>query len=253
MAAVSHSSGVRLAVAVMSTLTLTSARASAQAPAPPAGPWTGSAGAGLAFTSGNTDTSSINVGYDFTYDPKTRNVVKSDALYLRADTNDELTVSRFGLNARDQYQLTSRSFAYGQVQYLHDKFKDIDYLVAPTAGLGYKLVDAAATTLTVDGGLGGVWEKNTGFDAQHTGAVTASEHFVQKLSDTSSVSQQVIGLWKTADFGDALYTFGTTLAANLTSKSQVKIDLLDTYKAKPPTAATKSNDIALVFSIGYKL
>jgi putative salt-induced outer membrane protein YdiY len=252
MAVISHSSGVRLVFVFLFAVTLTSARASAQAPAP-AGPWTGSAGAGLAFTSGNTDTSSINVGYDLTYDPKTKNVVKSDALYLRAKTNDELTVSRLGLNARDQYQLSSRAFTYGQVQYLHDKFKDIDYLIAPTAGLGYKLVNAASTTLTVDGGLGGVWEKNPGFDVQHSGAVTASEHFVQKLSDTANVSQQVIGLWKTADFGDALYTFGTTLAANLTSKSQVKIDLLDTYKAKPPTPAIKSNDVALVFTIGYKL
>jgi hypothetical protein len=41
----------------------------------------------------------------------------------------------------------------------------------------------------------------------------------------------------------------------VTSKSQVKIELLDSYKAKPPTAATatKGNDVAIVFSIGYKL
>jgi putative salt-induced outer membrane protein YdiY len=248
--AIPHSSIVRSVVVLL--FVLTSARAGAQTP-PPAGPWTGSAGAGVAFTSGNTDTSNVNFGYDLTYDPKTKNVVKSDALYLRAKKDDELTVHRLGFNARDQYQLTSRAFTYGQLQYLHDTFKAIDYLVAPTAGLGYKLVDAASTALAVDGGLGGVWEKNPGFDVKSSGAVTASEHLVQKLSDTASVSQQLAGLWKTADFGDALYTFGTTLAATLTSKSQVKIDLLDSYKAKPPTAATKSNDVAIVFSIGYKL
>jgi putative salt-induced outer membrane protein YdiY len=180
-------------------------------------------------------------------------VVKSDLLFLRGKKGEDLTVNRLGFNARDQYQLTSRTFAYGQLQYLHDTFKDIDYLVAPTAGVGYKLVDVPSTALTVDGGLGGVWEKNPGFDSKKSGAVTASEHLVHKLSDTANVSQQLVGLWKTSDFGDALYTFGATLAANLTSKSQVKIDLLDSYKAKPPTAAVKSNDVAIVFSIGYKL
>lgn len=247
--ALSPSSVVRGVVVSLCVLMLTCARASAQAPA---GPWTGSAGAGLAFTAGNTDTANVNASYDLTYDPKTKNVVKSDALYLRAKTDVGLTVNRLGINARDQYQLAPRAFTFGQLQYLRDQFKAIDYLVAPTAGLGYKLVDAPQTTLDVDGGLGAVWEKNPGFDRTASGAVTASEHLMKTLSDTARVTQQIAGLWKMTDVGDALYTFGTALAANLTAKSQVKIELLDTYKVKPPTAATKSNDVAIVFSIGYK-
>ena len=44
---------------------------------------------------------------------------------------------------------------FGQNQYLKDEFKEIDYLIAPTAGLGYKLFDTAATKLDVDGSAGG--------------------------------------------------------------------------------------------------
>src|SRR5450759_4479603 len=215
-------------------LSLTPSPARAQAPVDP---WTGTAGAGFAFTSGNTATSNFNASYDLTYDPKTKNVVKSDALFLRAKKDVDLTVNRLGFNARDQYQVAPRTFTFGQLQYLRDQFKAIDYLVAPTAGLGYKLVDAPQTTLDVDGGLGAVWEKHPGFDRKASGAVTASEHLLKKLSDTASVTQQIAGLWKMTDVGDALYTFRTALTANLTSKSQVKIELLDTYKAKPPTPA----------------
>ena len=39
----------------------------------------------------------------------------------------------------------------------------------------------------------------------------------------------------------------------MTAKSQVKVELLDTYKGKPPTAATQKNDVAIIFSITYKL
>ena len=34
-----------------------------------------------------------------------------------------------------------------------------NHAVAPTAGVGYKLLDFPRTTLSVDGGAGAVWEK----------------------------------------------------------------------------------------------
>lgn len=244
-----------LAAAVaLSVLLLTCVRAGAQAPAAPTGPWTGSAGAGLALTSGNTDTATFNASYDLTFDPKTQNVVKSDALYLRGKSGGALTVNRLGFNARDQYQFerSPRAFIYGQLQYLHDTFKAIEYLVAPTAGMGYKLLDAPRTALAVDAGLGAEWDKSPGVAVSATGAFTASEHLTQKLSDTATVTQQVAGLWKMTDVGDALYTFGGALTASMTSKSQVKVELLDTYEGKPPTPAIRNNDVAMVFSIAYK-
>jgi putative salt-induced outer membrane protein len=252
---VASSSAIRLLVASLCSLTIASARASAQppaAPAAPAGPWTGSAGAGLALTSGNSDTSNFNASYDVTYDPKTNNVVKSDALYLRGKSAGNLTVNRLGFDVRDQYSLSARAFIYGQLQFLRDTFKEIDYLVAPTAGVGYKLVDETQTTLSVDAGVGAVREKNPNLDAKTSGAFTASEHFMHKLSDLATVTEQVAGLWKTSDVGDSLYTFGGALAATLTSKSQLRIELLDTYKGKPPNPTIKKNDVATVFSIGYK-
>jgi putative salt-induced outer membrane protein len=237
-------------------LGLAAGRAGAQAvppPASPSGPWTGSIGGGVALTSGNTDTSTVNVTYDVTYDPKTKNVVKSDALYLEGKKDGESTVNRLGFNIRDQYNLGPRAFVFGQFQYLRDTFKAIDYLAAPTAGLGYKLVDTPSASFTVDGGVGGVWEKNPGSDVNTSAAVTASEHLTQKLSDTANLVEQLSGLWKTSDAGDALYIFGIGLIASVTAKSQVKVELLDTYKGKPPTAATRKNDVAIIFSITYKL
>src|SRR5215213_2679617 len=47
---------------------------------PPAPPWASSIGAGLAVTSGNTDTKNINLSFTTRYDPKTRFVFKAEAL-----------------------------------------------------------------------------------------------------------------------------------------------------------------------------
>jgi len=119
---------------------------SAQAPAEPR-IWTVLASAGLALTSGNTDTSSVNAAYEVAYDPQTRNVIKSDGLWIRGKTGDTLTTSRLGLSIRDERAIASRAFVFAQNQYLRDEFKSIDYLLAPTGGLGYKLPSAGSSTL----------------------------------------------------------------------------------------------------------
>lgn len=227
---------------------------SSLAQAPPAEPkiWTVALSAGLALTSGNTDTSTVNAAYDLVYNPQTKNVVKSDALFLRGKTEGALTANRLGLNVRDEYSLTARAFVFGQNVYLKDDFKQIDYLLAPTAGLGYKLFDTMATKLSVDGSAGGVWEKNPGFDVSSSGAVAAGEKLSQAITSTTTVTQSVTALWKTKNFDDALYTFGVGVAAAISTRTQLKIELLDTYKNLPPLPTVQKNDVALLMAIVYK-
>ena len=184
----------------------------AQAPAEPK-IWTVQFSAGLALTSGNTDTSTVNAAYDLVYNPQTKNVVKSDALFLRGKTEEVVSANRLGVNVRDEYSLTPRTFVFGQNTFLKDEFKQIDYLLAPTAGVGYKLFDTMTTKLSVDGSAGRVWEKNPGFDVSSSGALTLGEKLSQTVTKTTTVTQSVAALWKTKNFDDALYTFGVGVAA----------------------------------------
>ncbi len=63
--------------------------APATEPPPPA--VTGNVSFGLGLTSGNKDTVNFNGGYEFKYDPKTKNVVKSTGLFLYGKSDGELT------------------------------------------------------------------------------------------------------------------------------------------------------------------
>ncbi len=226
--------------------------ASAQAPAPPK-PWTGAASAGLALTSGNTDTSTVNAAYELVFDPHTRNVVKSDGLLLRGKTASVVSTNRLSLNIHDEYKLGDGVFIFGQNQYLKDEFKSIDYLLAPTAGLGYKLLDTAKTKLSADGGVGAVWEKNIGLAVKSSGAITSGEKFNQTLTSTTTLTQSFAALWKTDDFHDSLYTVGVALAASMSARTQLKVEVLDTYKNKPPSAAVQRNDVAVLMAIVLKM
>ena len=85
-----------------------------------------------------------------------------------------------------------------------------------------------------------MWEKNPSQDVRTSGAVSAGERFVHKVSASTTLTQSVTALWKTKDFDDSLYSFGVGLAAAMSTRTQLKIEVLDTFKNKPPLADRKS-------------
>jgi putative salt-induced outer membrane protein YdiY len=238
-------------------VTETAALAQIPAPPPPQTPrqtkkWTETISGGLALTSGNRDTSTVNVGYEIIYDTLNKNLVKSDGLFLRGKQEGQLSAERVGVNGRDEYQIADGFFVFGQMQYLRDRFKQIDYLLAPTSGLGYRVVQKERTRMSIDAGLGGVWEKDFDRSLKTSGALTVAEKLTHALSPTASITQSIIGLHKTTDISDALYVFGGTLAASVTTRTQVKIEVIDTYKTKLLQPSTVHNDLTLVVAFVYK-
>jgi len=227
--------------------------AAAQAPTPavPVKPWTGNFGGGFALTDGNSDTTNLNLTFLVTHDPKTRNVFKWNGLFLRGDKDDEDIIDRGATTLRDEYTITKRLFAYGQVGYLRDKFKDIMFLWAPNAGVGYKLVDRDTLVLSLDNGLGGVWERNHGRPTRGSGAYNAAERLTWKISNTATINESVSGLWKINEFSDALYivTFGVT--SSLTQHLELKFDFNELYKTRPVPTLKKS-DLALITAVVVK-
>ena len=137
--------------------------------------WTAEASAGFSLISGNKETSTLNIAFDASYSPDARHTIKSNGLMIRGKTDGELSADRLGLNVRDEYQLNGRAFVFGQHRYLSDEVKDIAYLFAPTGGFGYRLVDTSATEVSLDAGIGGVWEKNANSVTRSSGAVTVGE------------------------------------------------------------------------------
>jgi putative salt-induced outer membrane protein YdiY len=245
----------------LAALAQTPALPPAQTPAPPPPPpqdpppppgWTGSFGAGMAITQGNSDTSTVNLAYDVKRDVGSPFLFRSAGLFIRADSEGELTTNRLAFDGRVDRLITDRTSIFGQVQYLRDEFKEIDYLVSPTAGLAHVLFRSERSELGVDAGAGMVWEKNPGFEVKTDGAVVAGQNYRFQITDNSTFTQRVSALWKMDDFDDGLYIFGAGLAANITAQTQIKFELLNTFKNKPPTPEVQKNDIAILLSFVYK-
>lgn len=219
---------------------------------PPPKEWNSSIGAGLAITSGNTDTKNYNLAFATKYDPKTRFVFKADALYLRGDSNGVTQVDKATLDARGEYSLSERTFAFVEVSYLRDPFKDVNYFVAPLAGGGYRIIHSDKENLTVDGALGAQFESNAGAGRSSGGAAKAGQNFDWALSPTSKVTEKLTGIWKTSDFGDAFYHFDAGLTTTVATRLEMKLAYTYDYKTKPTSASVKKGDSALFAALLVK-
>ena len=241
-------------VVLMCLLFAVSLPATAQdktAPPPPPKSFTGNFGAGLALTGGNTDTKSFNLSYEVTHDPKKRNIFKSQGLYLRSSASDVTTTDLLRIGVKDDYLLTDRVSVYGAFGYLRDPFKSISYLLNPNGGLGFRIYNTDHISFALNGGAGGVWEKNEGIDVRSSGTLNAGQNFSYKLSDTAKITQNMTGMWKTSEMADALYHFDIALVTSVVKKVDVKIEFMDEYKNRTPFGI-KKNDTALIMSLLYK-
>ena len=223
-------------------------------PSPPPPVWKGALGGGVSLTGGNTDTKSYNVDFALVRDPKKRDVFKADGFYLRTDTDGEVDVARTGLGARYERALgkSARAFAFGEVRYLRDVIKEVDHLITPTVGLGYRLVDRERVKVSADAGIGLAFEQLAEREATTDGAVSAAENLAWKLSSSASFVHVGRALWKIDDFGDAYYHLDAGILASLARRFDLKLTFADDYKTRP-LPGKKKNDTAVLATIVFKI
>ena len=210
-------------------------------PAAPVDPWTSSIGAGVAITSGNSDTTNINLAANTLWDPKTDRLFKADALYLLGEANGEKQVDKSTANARYEQLFQERAFWFGEAQYLRDPFKAINYLISPLAGAGYHVIKTDTRKLTVDGAVGAVMEDNDLLGRDTSGALKAGESFEWSISPVSKLTQKLTGLWKADDFGDALLHFDAGLSTTVAARLELKVSYVYDYKTEPPPEIEKGD------------
>jgi len=214
--------------------------------------WSGNLAAGLALTNGNTDTKNVNLSMALVRDPKKLSVLRVNGLYLRGDKQSVLIVNQTQFTIRDEINLYTNLFTFAQGYYVKDTFKGISSLFSPSAGIGYRFINTDAMLFAMDTGIGGVWESDIGRPRVTTGAYNAGERFSWKVSPTATVTQSINSLWKTNDWADSFHNFTAALAVSITSRAQVKMEILDSFKNRPPQPGLKKNDTALITAFVWK-
>lgn len=204
------------------------------------------------MTKGNTDTSTYNVSYELTRDARQRLIFKSTGLFIQSEKEDVLNVDRMSADIRMDYRLTYKLTVFGRLNYLSDSFKQVDYLLSPTLGVGYAPIDDDVTKLSFDASVGTVFERNPGFDVRTSPALAVGQRLTHQITSSARLTQQVYALWKLEDFGDSLYTFGGGISASITSHSELKAEVLDTFKNEVQEPVVSRNDVSILVSVAYR-
>jgi hypothetical protein len=112
-------------------------------------------------------------------------------------------------------------------------------------------VDNERTTISLDGGLGGLWEKKLFQPTTTSGAATLAQKFTHRISAAAALTQSLSVIYKTNNLSDSLYTFGASISSSVTARTQIKVELLDTYKnlVTPPVV---QNDVAVLVGMVFK-
>jgi|GEM_PF-2145689 len=168
--------------------------------------WTGEAAAGLAVTSGNSNTQDVTGNVKLVQDlAMWRTNINSDVVYSK--DNGEETDQKVTLGVRVDRKLDERRFVYGEIKGEHDKFSGYDYRFTETVGYGQRFTpwEKAMLELTAGPGLrqsrttNGVkesevvakaglnfeWQINGGLSFLQTADVTTGQEYTVTATETA--------------------------------------------------------------------
>lgn len=115
--------------------------------------WSGKGELGYVQTSGNTDTSALNLALEFVYE-KEQWRHRLNATALRSEKDSVTDAQRYTFGAQTDYKFNDRSYVFGAVRYDADKFAPYDPVSTISVGYGYTLLDTGVHYLLGEIGAG---------------------------------------------------------------------------------------------------
>lgn len=217
--------------------------------------WRGNADFGYTLTRGNSETTNLSLGARAAWRSE-RSRWTGDANYLRATDDQETTASRGEAAAQYDYFPTERMYFFGRGAASFNEPAGLDLRLAPSAGVGYQLLEEEQVELNVETGAG--WIRDEFADGTSDAAANAvlSQAFRYALSETAELQQSLSYRPKLDAFGDYLLSGEVSLSASVIGGLGLQVTFRDEYDSRPFDPATgeerEQNDITLVTGLTYK-
>ena len=210
--------------------------------------WTGSGELGYVQTSGNTDTSSLNMALSFVYEKeKWRHSLGATA--LRSETNSVTDAERYTFSGQSDYKLNDRSYVFGSFRYEDDEFAPYDPVTVLTAGYGYTLIDNGVHFLLGEIGAGYRMQEEalTGID-QDEAVIKGRLDYKWVVSETTDFSN----LFLVESGSDNTYFENTTaLGVAINDRFAVKVAYQWRHNSELPPGAIDDTDTQFTTNLVY--
>ena len=204
-------------------------------------PWAGKATLGYLATSGNTENSTLNTGFEVGYTSgQWAHLLKAAA--ISASENEVTTTEAYDLGWKSERKITDHDFLFGRLQWRKDNFGAFDTQFSQSVGYGRRLIDNDKHKLNAELGVGARQSELQLGGKEDETIFTAGVYYKWQLSETAVFRQDL-----TVEAGNEnTYTESVTaisakllgdlaLVASYTIKNNSDVPLLtektDTYTA----------------------
>jgi len=204
-------------------------------------PWAGKATLGYLATSGNTDNSTLNTGFEVGYKSgEWAHLLNAAA--INASESEITTAEAYDLGWKSERNLSDKDFLFGRVSWRKDRFGGYDTQLSETVGYGRRLVDTDRHKLNAEIGAGARQSKFQDGTKEDETIFRGGMYYKWLFSETAEFRQDL-----TVEGGDKnTYTESVTaisakllgelaLVASYTIKNNSDVPLLtektDTYTA----------------------
>lgn len=115
--------------------------------------WSGKATLGYLATSGNTENSNLNSGFELGYTPgKWAHLLKARAIY--AAENKVTTTEAYELAFKSERSISEQDFIFGLLDWRKDRFSSYDSQFSQTVGYGRRIINRELHKLNAEIGAG---------------------------------------------------------------------------------------------------
>ena len=222
-------------------------------PPQPQGVWVGKGQLGFLASQGNTQSDSANAAIDMSLllDPW-EHKLHLDGLYGKSA--GVVAAERWLAGWQSNYNFATDLYAYGALRYQHDMFSGFQYQASETAGIGYKLIDAADTKLSVQAGVGyrelrpedlikdnmGAVVERVLLPTDNSAVFTVGLDYTQAFTSTTSLSDKLL---VEAGSGDTLITDTLALTVKMSTRLALSLGYSLQDNTKPPDGLKKIDSV----------
>ena len=151
-------------------------------------PWAGKATLGYLATSGNTDNTSLNAGFEVSY-TKNKWLHGFRAAAINSTDDDVTTAEAYEAGWKSERSFSESNYMFGQLNWRKDRFSGYDTQFSQTVGYGRRLIDTEKHKLNAEIGAGARQsDLADGTDESETIARGAL-NYAWQISDSAAFSQ----------------------------------------------------------------
>jgi len=230
--------------------------------------WSGNVVTGLALTRGNSDTSTFNLGMTAARTTaKDKISVYATSLYTKSRVTGTCpipagatvapascsvtTASAVRGGTRYDFNLTPRTFAFGQLDLEHDRFQQLDLRTVLGGGLGFHVIKNDRTTFDLMGGgdfdhdaftAGATSATGTTGLTRSQGEILVGESLLYKVAKSTALNEALQVFPNLSDTGEYRFTFDSGVTTQLSKWLSWQVTYSDRFLSNP-IPGVKENDV----------